>query len=192
MKFVVFFITVLIAVVVSGGPAWKDQNVQRGSGLKIGQGGGRNSSASRGNGLKLGSPTRGLRTTSTTTMPEEEVIPTPSAPTSYDLTVLHVGMVVPYKSFGVREYTKAATNAIYYVKRKFVKLFSKYDLQTHIVMKEMTPSPTGKSNLRRKLFCFPLISVFQTIKPLIAHKITIKSCIELYRVTLKPSVKRQP
>lgn len=144
MKSVVFFLTILIAVVVSGGPAWKDQNVQRGSGLKIGQGGAKNTTSSRGNGIRLGSGNRGSRTTTTTTPPEEDHIQTPSTPTfSTGLSQLHLGMVVPYKSFGVREYTKAVTSAKYNVARKLPELFKKYDLSVHTTMKELTPSPTG-------------------------------------------------
>lgn len=143
MNFVVFFLTLLIAAVVSGGPAWKDTNIQRGSGLKIGQGGTRNTTSARGNGLKLGAGNRASRTTTTTVAPEDTVH-TPSIPTSSNETPqLHVGMVVPYKSFGVREYTKAATSAKYNLQRKLVNLFKRYDLQVHTVMKELTPSPTG-------------------------------------------------
>lgn len=143
MKSVVFFLTILIAVVVSGGPAWKE--IQRGSGLKIGQSSGKNSTGSRGNGIRVGTGIRVFRTTTTINPPEEERTYISSAPTTYgDLPVLHVGMVVPYKSFGTREYTKAATLAKYNLQRKLITLFKKYDLQTHIVMKEMTPSPTGK------------------------------------------------
>lgn len=144
MKSVVFFLTLLIAVVVSGGPAWKDQNVQRGSGLKIGQGGSKNSTSSRGNGLRLGSGNRSTRTTTTMTPPEEDHIQTPSTPTfSSGLSQLHIGMVVPYKSFGVREYTKAVTSAKYNVARKLPDLFKNYEVNVHTSMKELTPSPTG-------------------------------------------------
>lgn len=143
MNRVVFLLNILIVVVVSAGPAWKE--VQRGSGLKIGMGGGKNSSSSRGNGIKLGGSTRGVRITTTTMAPEEDHIvhpPTVSTPNS-GVAHLHVGMVVPYKSFGTREYTKAITSAKYSVQRK-LKLFKFHDIQVHIVMKEMTPSPTGK------------------------------------------------
>lgn len=142
MNVVVFLLNVLIVVVVSGGPAWKE--VQRGGGLKIGSGGVKNTTSSRGNGIKLGGSTRGVRLTTTTIIPEEDHIYPPTVPTSNSGIVhLHVGMVVPYKSFGVREYTKAVTSAKYSVQRK-LKLFKHHDIQVHIDMKELTPSPTGK------------------------------------------------
>ncbi|XP_065160773.1 glutamate receptor ionotropic, NMDA 2B-like isoform X2 [Atheta coriaria] len=151
MSSVVFFVMLLVAAAVSGGPAWKDQSVQRGGGIKLGGGGGDQTAGSsssgtqRGSGLRLGVGTRGsTRTTTTTAAPDdEEQIQTPSAPTAYGLPRLHVGMVVPYKSFGTREYTKAVTSAKYALQRKFPMLFKKYDLHVHIVMKEMTPSPTA-------------------------------------------------
>lgn len=154
MKSEVFFLTILIAVVVSGGPAWKDQSVQRGGGIKLGQGSLKNATSSRGSGIKLGNANRGLRTTSTTSLPEEEHLPTPSPPSySSGVSQLHLGMVVPYKSFGAREYTKAVTSAKYNVARKMPDLFKKYDLAVHTSMKELTPSPTGKSNYL-KLYSF--------------------------------------
>lgn len=57
-------------------------------------------------------------------------------------------MVVPYKSFGVREYTKAVTTAINGLQRSTrgpkLELFQHYDIHVLITMKELTPSPTGK------------------------------------------------
>lgn len=142
MNVVVFILNILIVVVVSGGPAWKE--VQRGGGLKIGSGSGKNLTASRGNGIKIGGSTRGSRITTTTTMlPEEDHINPPTISTSEPgITHLHVGMAVPYKSFGVREYNKAISNAKYTVHRK-LKMFKHYDIKVHIVMKELTPTPTG-------------------------------------------------
>lgn len=143
MNVVIFLMNVLIVVVVSGGPAWKD--IQRGGGLKVGQGGGKNANGSRGNGLRIGSG-RGIRVSTTTLSPAEEEqvqMQTPTIPTSYSgLKPLHVGIVVPYKSFGVREYVKASTFAKHNLQRK-LKLFKEYDIQVHINMKELTPSPTG-------------------------------------------------
>lgn len=140
MNVVVFLLTVLIVVVVSGGPAWKD--VQRGSGLKIGQGGGKNSTSPRGNGIRLGGSTRGGRQTTTTSQPDEEQIFQPTSPAvAPGHTQLHIGIVVPHKSFFVREYTKAATSAI--SKQRKLRLFKTHDIQFHIVMQELTPSPKG-------------------------------------------------
>ncbi|XP_044751863.1 glutamate receptor ionotropic, NMDA 2B [Coccinella septempunctata] len=141
MNVVVILLNVLIVVVVSGGPAWKEEG-RRGSGLKIGTGG-KNNVSTRANGLRLGGSTRGSRTTTAVTPSEEDYVPPPTTPTSPSSSShLHVGMVVPYKSFGVREYTKAITSAKYNLQRK-LKIFKNHDIQVHIVMKELTPSPTA-------------------------------------------------
>lgn len=140
MNVVIFLLNVLIVVVVSGGPAWKDN--QRGGGLKVGQGGGKNADGSRGNGLRVGGGQR-IRLSTTTFSPvEEDQVQTPAVPTNLSgLKQLHVGIVLPSKSFGVREYTKASTFAKHSLQRK-LKLFKEYDIQVHINMKELTPSPT--------------------------------------------------
>ncbi|KAH0561048.1 hypothetical protein KQX54_011769 [Cotesia glomerata] len=63
-------------------------------------------------------------------------------------TIADVGMVVPYKSFGVREYTKAVTSAISTLQRSTrgprLEMFQRYDIHVLITMKELTPSPTGE------------------------------------------------
>ncbi|CAG9821742.1 unnamed protein product [Phaedon cochleariae] len=144
MTKVVVLLSVLIVVVVSAGPAWKE--VQRGGGLKVGSERGKNSSASRGNGLKIGGSTRGFRST-TASAPEEDHIQAPTLPSiPPGIMDLHVGLVVPYKSFGTREYTKSVTSAKAYVSRK-LKLFKHYDIKVHYVMKQMTPSPTGRKGV---------------------------------------------
>ncbi|XP_044261867.1 glutamate receptor ionotropic, NMDA 2B isoform X2 [Tribolium madens] len=141
MNVVVFLLNVLIVVVVSGGPAWRE--VQRGGGLRVGSGAGKNSSSSRGNGIRVGGSTRGVRIT-TTMMPEGDQVsqPTATATSNHQHTPLNVGMVLPSKSFGVREYTKAVTSAKYNLQRK-LRLFKHHDIKVHIVMKELTPSPTA-------------------------------------------------
>ncbi|XP_050299775.1 glutamate receptor ionotropic, NMDA 2B isoform X2 [Anthonomus grandis grandis] len=144
MKLMMFAFNLLVASVVSGGPAWKE--VQRGGGLKIGEKS-KNASLSRGNGIKLGSSNRGLRSTTTTTtmVPEEEpqhVQHPPTSPAKNKIVHLNIGIVVPYKSFGVREYTKAITTTKTLIARK-LNLFRTHDIQVHIVMKQMTPSPTA-------------------------------------------------
>lgn len=152
MNFICFSLMLLIAVVVSGGPAWKDQNVQRGGGLKIGQGGSKNVTGTRSNGLRLSSIGRVSRSTTTTTPPFEEYIQTPATSSSNNNInnnnhnkQLYIGLVVPYKSFGTREYTKAFTQTKNILVRKLVNMFKYYELQYHTVMKELTPSPKGKS-----------------------------------------------
>lgn len=140
MNVLVFLLNVLVVVVVSGGPAWKE--VQRGGGLKIGSGGGRNSSLSRGNGIKIGTSKGGR--ISTTMIPEEDHLspPTATATSGDKHTLLNVGMVLPSKLFGVREYIKAISSAKYNLQRK-LSLFKNHDIKVHIVLKEITPSPTG-------------------------------------------------
>jgi len=63
--------------------------------------------------------------------------------------LLTVGLVVPYKSFGKRDYTRAVTNAISAVQRATVRsptpiLSREYELQGHLSMVVLTPSPKGK------------------------------------------------
>lgn len=148
MNVVVFLLNVLIVVVVSGGPAWRE--VHRGGGLRVGAGAGKNTTSSRGNGIRLGGSTRGGRI-STTVAPEEEHFsqPTATATSNHQHSLLHVGMVLPSKLFGVREYTKAVTSAKYNLQRK-LRLFKTHDIKVHIVMKEMTPSPTGNISFTNK------------------------------------------
>ncbi|CAH0546708.1 unnamed protein product [Brassicogethes aeneus] len=140
MNTLVILLNILIVVVVSGGPAWKE--VQRGSGLKIGQGS-KNVTSSRGNGIKIGSGSRASRVTTTTIQPEEDHINPPTVATSNNGSkFLNVGLVVPYKSFEVREYSKAIGNAKKAVYRKLRQI--KYsDINVYTVMKELTPSPTA-------------------------------------------------
>lgn len=58
---------------------------------------------------------------------------------------------MPHKSFAVRDYHKAVTSAKVSLARttRVPKLtfFKKYDIQVHMDMKPLTPSPTGKSQL---------------------------------------------
>lgn len=64
---------------------------------------------------------------------------------------LRVGLVLPYKSFGVRDYTKALTTAIAGVQRSTSRgrnlvLSRGFDLQGRISMMPLTPSPKGESS----------------------------------------------
>jgi hypothetical protein len=71
-------------------------------------------------------------------------------PASSTTTKLHIGLVVPSKSFGVRDYTKAfhaAINGLQTRTRgKKLKMFYKYDISPRYDLKPLTPSPTGKHN----------------------------------------------
>jgi hypothetical protein len=64
-------------------------------------------------------------------------------------TKLHIGLVVPSKSFGAREYTKAfhasITGLQTRTRGKKLKMFNKYDINPRYDMKPMTPSPTGRT-----------------------------------------------
>lgn len=142
--------TVFLAVVINAG--WNGQSVQRGSGIKLTSALGKNGTSSRGSGLKLNFSGRGGGSRSTS-FPELFNSSTMIAPTppvihvdenAHQSNNLHVGLVVPYKSFGVREYTKAVTSAKSGLQRKLGRLFRRYDLQVHLSMKELTPSPTCK------------------------------------------------
>lgn len=70
---------------------------------------------------------------------------------------LHIGLVVPSKSFGVREYTKAFHAAITGMQTrtrgKKLKMFYKYDITPRYDMKSLTPSPTGR-NCMLQYSCF--------------------------------------
>lgn len=59
-------------------------------------------------------------------------------------------MMVPHKSFAVREYTKAVTSSINMLQKSSrgpkLKLFEQYDIHVKVGMKSLTPSPTGKSS----------------------------------------------
>lgn len=143
--------TVFLAVVCS----WNVKEVQRGTGIKLSTGRNVTSTGSRGTGLKLNFAGRGGGR-QTTPGPESNlsnafytstitpVIHVAENENGHQSNNLHVGLVVPYKSFGVREYTKAVTSAKAGLSRKLGRLFRKYDLQVHLSMKELTPSPTCK------------------------------------------------
>ncbi|TGZ52584.1 Uncharacterized protein DBV15_10508 [Temnothorax longispinosus] len=146
----------------------------REGGIKIGTGRGtvpksvnvgRGNSAVRiGEGSRLSNSTRQrsfpTTTTTTTTTTPTRFTPQSSVNNSgnnINITKLTVGMLVPYKSFGVREYTRAASSAISVLQRSTkgprLGLFQRYDLRVKIAMQELTPSPTdsigvGESSLK--------------------------------------------
>lgn len=59
-------------------------------------------------------------------------------------------MMVPYKTFGVRDYTKAVTSAINMLQKSTrgprLGLFQNHDIHVKISMMELTPSPTSESD----------------------------------------------
>jgi hypothetical protein len=101
-------------------------------------------------------------------------------------TKLHIGLVVPSKSFGVREYTKAfhasITGLQTRTRGKKLKMFNKHDISPRYDMKSMTPSPTGRNCL------------FQCLK---RHTLSVKQrfyCVTSYlteKLSKLPSFDRQ-
>lgn len=68
-----------------------------------------------------------------------------AAPTFEGKRNLKVGVVVPWRSFGAREYMKAFNGATSSLERKRLGLFKKYQIQAEFDLKVITPSPTGKT-----------------------------------------------
>jgi len=70
---------------------------------------------------------------------------------------LHIGLVVPSKSFGVRDYTKAFRASITGMQTrtrgKKLKMFNKYDITPRYDMKSLTPSPTGRNCMLQYSCC---------------------------------------
>ncbi|KOC67488.1 hypothetical protein WH47_11667 [Habropoda laboriosa] len=100
-----------------------------------------------------------ITTTTTTPQPQIKFTHAPhSADKKYNITTLRVGMLVPHKSFGVREYTKAVTSAVHLLQKSTrgpkMRLFERYDIHVKVAMKSLTPSPTGESifHLKPTLF----------------------------------------
>ncbi|KZC10023.1 hypothetical protein WN55_01743 [Dufourea novaeangliae] len=114
-------------------------------------------SSIRGSGVRLGegrfpNSTRQRTFTSTTTTIPPPLLRFTNAPhstegNSHTITYLKVGMLVPHKSFGVRDYTKAVTSAVNTLQKSTrgpkLKLFERYDIHVKVAMKELTPSPTN-------------------------------------------------
>ncbi|XP_044019132.1 glutamate receptor ionotropic, NMDA 2B isoform X3 [Aphidius gifuensis] len=122
----------------------------RGAGVRIGE--------TRGVNITRQKPSAFTTTTSTLSSVNYHFSHKPylSAAGGNQTTYLKVGMVVPYKSFGVREYTKAVTTAINGLQRSTrgprLELFQHYDIHVLITMKELTPSPTAILNSLCKEF----------------------------------------
>lgn len=66
-----------------------------------------------------------------------------------DKQELHVGLLVPHTSFGVREYIRAVNSAILSLQKgrgprlKFLDAFEITPKMVHLEMMTLTPSPTG-------------------------------------------------
>ncbi|KAK6630958.1 hypothetical protein RUM44_003130 [Polyplax serrata] len=66
------------------------------------------------------------------------------AGTSTGVKVFKLRLLLPYKSFGFREYNKATSSALNSLKRgsaKKLDFFKRYDIETQIETLTMTPSP---------------------------------------------------
>ncbi|CAK9828843.1 hypothetical protein ANTRET_LOCUS6292 [Anthophora retusa] len=88
-----------------------------------------------------------ITTTTTTQQPQFKFTHAPhSADKKYNITALRVGMMVPHKSFAVREYTKAVHSAVHSLQKSTrgpkLRLFERYDIHVKVSMKALTPSPT--------------------------------------------------
>ncbi|XP_006569535.1 glutamate receptor ionotropic, NMDA 2B isoform X2 [Apis mellifera] len=101
-------------------------------------------------GVKLGearfpNSTRQRTYTTSTTTATFTYAPPSTDKNGYNST-LKVGMVVPHKSFEVREYTKAVTSAIHTLQKstkgRKLRLFERYDIHVKVAMKSLTPSPS--------------------------------------------------
>ncbi|XP_072757111.1 glutamate receptor ionotropic, NMDA 2B isoform X8 [Anoplolepis gracilipes] len=146
---------VVSPLLVLGGPPG---GTIREGGIKIGTGRGTPPKSNVGRGFsavrigegRLSNTTRQRSfptTTTTTSAPPARFTPQSSVGNNYNVTDLKVGMMVPYKSFGQREYTRAVTTAISALQRSTrgprLGFFQRYDLHVKIAMKELTPSPTA-------------------------------------------------
>ncbi|KAK9496453.1 hypothetical protein O3M35_013261 [Rhynocoris fuscipes] len=142
--------------------AWGVQRNQ--TGLRIGQrqnhqytGSGTGLGGGRGSGVRIGlnkSTNRNLSsslainpTSASSTLPTAAPPPPPLLP-PIDSSKLYVGLVVPYKSFAVRDYNKAVSIAKSSIMKATrgpqLSSFKSYDLQVKMSMKQLTPSPTGE------------------------------------------------
>ena len=120
-------------------------NIGRGSGLRIGQTVSNRTSAGR------------FTTTTTITSTTTKEYFGPKKVYQSDIEFdqhhldgdndLHVGLVVPSKSFGYRDYTKSVMTAKNLLQRKMSQHYRRYELHVHKAMQEMTPSPTGECSL---------------------------------------------
>lgn len=84
---------------------------------------------------------------------------------------LTVGLVLPYKSFDTRVYTKEFTSAIHGLQRIFKSrkdnIFKSYDIHHIIDMKQLTPTPTGQCPERASDCTVPpskRVFVFTTVR----------------------------
>lgn len=128
----------LMALAALGALAAAAAAAERGSGIKVGSGGGMASSrdGGRGSGVRIGD---GIRRPRTSPAP-----PPPRAPSS-----ITAALVVPHKAFGTRDYTKAEKAALSKLPRK-LKLFSQVRLNITLSTQGLTPSPMCEFRFLKK------------------------------------------
>ena len=134
---------------------------REGLGVKVGS----NEARRRGEGIVIGNKTRDPSTFRGGVTPKSEVmdnrnVSTPSSVEETQVTIevrggggmdpvpkatkeLLVGLVVPYKSFGTRDYTRSLFAEISRLQKK-LKFFSRYHINPLIGMQPLTPSPTSE------------------------------------------------
>ncbi|XP_076764017.1 glutamate ionotropic receptor NMDA type subunit 2 isoform X6 [Xylocopa sonorina] len=135
--------------ITRGGSGIQIGTIDRGSHQKgSGHPGGRGNSGVRLGGARFPNSTRQRPFTTTTTTPlppSSKFTQAPHSTDNYNISDLKVGMMVPHKSFGVREYTKAVTSAVNTLQKSTrgpkLKLFQRYDIHVKVSMKSLTPSP---------------------------------------------------
>ncbi|XP_054286010.1 glutamate receptor ionotropic, NMDA 2B isoform X4 [Macrosteles quadrilineatus] len=170
-----FVYTCLVLLAFPGGVilGWGQQRNQ--SGVKIGTnyrqlGVTGPTNVRGGSGIKLGSAGKSHRNYSKPTTPPPPVtfppppqpLPPqpPPPPTSYSssrLPMLNVGLVVPQKSFGLREYNRAVSTAVQFLNRtgsrtRQLSVFQRHQVQFTMVMNSLTPTPTAILNSLCKEF----------------------------------------
>nr|XP_033340266.1 glutamate receptor ionotropic, NMDA 2B isoform X2 [Megalopta genalis] len=116
-------------------PQIKESGYGRGGGVRLGEGRFPNSTRQR---------PYTTTTTTTTSLPPLKIT---HAPHTDNIADLNVGMLVPHKSFGVRDYIKAVTYAVNLLQKstrgRKLSLFERYDIHVKVSMQELTPSPTA-------------------------------------------------
>nr|XP_024216832.1 uncharacterized protein LOC112210799 [Halyomorpha halys] len=132
-------------LLLSGSQGWGVQRNQ--SGVRIGQRqtsylGGNNV---RGSGVKIGVKDKGFTRVVTTTPPPPPTLPPPPDPAIKKM--VKVGLLVPKRQFGSRDYQKSVNTALMSIQRatrgRQLSSFKSFDFQHITVMNPYTPSPTA-------------------------------------------------
>ncbi|XP_066901642.1 glutamate receptor ionotropic, NMDA 2B isoform X2 [Halyomorpha halys] len=136
---------IVLMLLLSGSQGWGVQRNQ--SGVRIGQRqtsylGGNNV---RGSGVKIGVKDKGFTRVVTTTPPPPPTLPPPPDPAIKKM--VKVGLLVPKRQFGSRDYQKSVNTALMSIQRatrgRQLSSFKSFDFQHITVMNPYTPSPTA-------------------------------------------------